>query len=74
MSGTCVESSDLPEGRLIWVSLPEFTVGMIISTGRVVYAPPIAKWARGKDERYVADYFRRRGAQIVPVDTIDRAG
>lgn len=54
--------------RWVWVSLPFATFGLAVEGGRVVDAPPIARWCIGKDERYVADYWRRRGAQFVPLD------
>jgi hypothetical protein len=49
----------------IWVSLPWATFGVAVQGGRVVDAAPIARWAIGKDERAVADYYRRRGARFV---------
>lgn len=48
--------------RCIWVSLPYATFGILASGGRVIDAAPIARWAIGKDESYVADYYRRKGA------------
>jgi len=48
--------------RLIWVSLPYATFGIITREGMVTGAAPIARWTIGKDERYVADYYRRKGA------------
>jgi hypothetical protein len=44
------------------VSLPWATFGLLVEDGVVVHAPPIARWAVGKDERTVADYYRRHGA------------
>jgi hypothetical protein len=49
-------------GKLIHVSLPYATFGLICRNGTVVQAPPIARWAIGKTEAAVADYYRRRGA------------
>jgi hypothetical protein len=46
----------------IWVSLSYATFGIRVERGRVVDAAPIARWAIGKSERFVADYYRRRGA------------
>lgn len=54
--------------RWIWISLPYATFGIAVADGVVVDAPPIAKWALGRDEREVAAYFRRRGARIVALD------
>ena len=49
-------------GRLIWVSLPYATFGLITGGGVVTDAAPVAGWAVGKDERQVAAYYRRKGA------------
>jgi len=54
--------------RWIWISLPHATFGIAVAHGRVVDAAPIARWTIGRDEREIADYFRRRGARIVPLD------
>jgi hypothetical protein len=54
--------------RWIWVSLPHATYGLAVDGGKVVTAAPIGWWAVGKDEQYVADYLRRRGARLVPLD------
>ncbi len=54
--------------RWIWISLSYATFGIAVADGVVVDAPPIAKWALGRDEREVAGYYRRRGAQIRPLD------
>jgi hypothetical protein len=55
-------------GRLIWVSLPYATFGLIVSGGVVADAAPVAGWAVGKDEREVAVFYRRKGAvfRVVP--------
>jgi hypothetical protein len=53
--------------RWIWVSLPQYTCAVVVAGGRVVDAAPIARWAIGRDERFVADWFRRRGAKITPL-------
>lgn len=50
--------------RWIWVSLPYATFGLGIAGGRVVDAAPIARWAIGRDERQVAAYYRKRGAEF----------
>lgn len=49
----------------IWVSLPYATFGIAVHAGRIVDAAPIARWAIGRDETAVADYFRRKGARFV---------
>lgn len=51
--------------RWVWVSLPHATFAVVSRGGRVVDAAPIARWAVGKDERFVADYYRRKGAEFV---------
>lgn len=48
--------------RWVWVSLPYATFGIAVRDGVVVDAAPIARWAIGKSERRVADYYRRKGA------------
>lgn len=53
--------SDLPE-RWIWVSVSYATFALCVRNGRIVEAPPIARWAIGRDERDVADFYRRKGA------------
>lgn len=53
--------------RWIWVSLDYATYGIAVEGGRVVEAPPIAKWMVGKDEHIVADWLRRKGARIIPL-------
>ena len=50
------------------MSLPWATFGLAVEGGRVVNAAPIARWAIGRDEAEVAAYYRRRGAQLVPLD------
>jgi hypothetical protein len=56
-----------PPERWIWVSLPHATFAVVVQGGRVVDAAPIARWAVGKSERQVADYFRRKGARFAPL-------
>jgi hypothetical protein len=53
--------------RWIWVSLSYATFGLGIKDGRVVEAAPIARWAIGKPERQVADFYRRKGAEFAAV-------
>jgi hypothetical protein len=50
--------------RWIWVSLTYATFAIVVRDGRVVDAAPIARWAVGRPERRVADYYRRKGAQF----------
>ena len=62
---------DIEQARWIWVSLPHATFALGTHAGRVVSAAPIARWTVGKDEREVANYFRRRGASFKPVTEPD---
>jgi hypothetical protein len=39
-----------------------------VRDGRVMDAAPIARWTIGKSERYVADYYRRKGARFVKLE------
>lgn len=55
------------DDRWIWVSLPAYTIGIATRAGRIVDAPPIARWTIGRDEHTVAAYFRRRGATLIPL-------
>ena len=50
--------------RLVQVVLPDATFGLAVRDGRVVDAPPIARWAVGKPEGEVAGYYRARGARF----------
>ncbi|WP_188189654.1 hypothetical protein [Nonomuraea sp. SYSU D8015] len=38
------------------------TFAIVVRDGRVVDAAPIARWAVGKPEQRVSDYYRRKGA------------
>jgi hypothetical protein len=49
------------------VSLPYATYGIAVEDGVVAQAPPVAKWMLGKDERYCANWLRRKGATLVPL-------
>jgi len=49
------------------VSLSYATYGIAVQDGKVVDAAPIARWMIGKDERYCADWLRRRGATFIPL-------
>ena len=52
----------MSDRRWIWVSLPYATFALVVESGRIVMAPPIAAWTIGKIEGQVADYYRARGA------------
>lgn len=49
---------------VFWVSLPIYTVGIVVVGDKVIAAPPIAKWTVGKPWQQVERYFRGRGARI----------
>ena len=42
--------------------MPHATFALGCRDGKVVDAPPVARWAIGRSERDVAGYLRRRGA------------
>lgn len=50
-----------------WVSLDYATFGIEITDGIVTDAAPIARWSRGKSERTVLNYYRRKGATVQPL-------
>lgn len=53
----------LPDAdRWIWVSMEHATFAVAVRDGKVVAAPPIARWAVGKDERFAAMCWRELGA------------
>lgn len=61
-----------PDDRWIYISLPGYTGAVVVNADGagvrvVVDAAPVMKWAIGKPERFVADYFRRRHAVIIPL-------
>lgn len=51
----------------LWISLSFATFGIAVRDGRVVDAPPIARWTMNKSEEYVVRYYRKRGATIRPL-------
>lgn len=51
----------------IYVSLPEYTILLVVEDGVVVQAPPIARWTVGKTRMEVILYFMRRKALLYPV-------
>lgn len=55
------------------VELSYATFGLRIEEGRVVEAPPIARWALGRTERQVADYYRHKGARFERLTLGDRS-
>ena len=59
------------EDRLIWVSLPRATFGIVIRDGKVVDGAPYARGRGlrlvGMDERAATEKLRRLGAEFVPL-------
>lgn len=59
------------DDRLIWVSLPRATFGIVVRDGRVVDGAPYARGRGlrlvGMDERAAAEKLRRLGAEFVPL-------
>lgn len=53
--------------RWIWVSLPYATFALASRDGRIVETAPIARWSLGKDESFVADFYRKKGAEFRPL-------
>jgi len=54
---------------LVYISLSYATFGLIASNGRIVDAPPIARWTIGKYAEYVVEYYKHKGANIIwPVE------
>lgn len=51
----------------IYVSLPKYTILLVIEDGVVVEAPPIARWTIGKTRWDILQYFMQRSAVIHPV-------
>lgn len=57
--------------RMIWVSLPRATFGLVIRDGRVVDGAPYARGRGlrlvGMDEQAAAEKLRRMGARFEPL-------
>jgi hypothetical protein len=49
------------EDRLVYVRMPYATYGLIIRNGRVVEAPPIARWMVGRPEHEMAAWITGKG-------------
>jgi len=60
-----------PADRMIWVSLPRATFGIVIRNGKVVDAAPYGRGRGlrlvGMDEQAAAEKLRRLGAEFVPL-------
>ena len=53
--------------QLVYISLPTMTIGLITVGVIVTQAPPIARWAVGKNINYVLNYFLSKNATIIKV-------
>lgn len=53
---------------LVSVKLPYACYGIIIESGRVTHAPPIAHWMIGKPEWEVYEWLKKKGAETCAVD------
>lgn len=47
-----------------WISTERMTGGFHVYRGKVIWSPPIARWATGKRWMKVCRNYRRIGAQI----------
>lgn len=61
----------LVDVRYIWISMPWATFVLGIERGVIHEAPPIARWTIGKNQKVVADYYRKRGAEFVIIGDSD---
>lgn len=48
----------------IKIDLWHTVITLAVEDGSVVWVPPVARWALGKPEQIVADYYRREGARF----------
>jgi hypothetical protein len=54
---------------LVWLSMPAYTVGLVVRGHTVVDCPPIARrWAYRKDWRAVWNDAAKRGARLQWID------
>lgn len=64
-------AASVSDGRLIWVSFPRATFGIVVRDGRVVDGAPYGRGRGlrlvGMDERAAAEKLRRLGAVLVPL-------
>lgn len=72
-----IQETPEPAGdvRWIWVSLPWATFALVAQDGKIVDGPPIAQRVirdLGADERAVAAYYRRRGAEFRPLPPVNQ--
>lgn len=50
---------------MIYISLPYATFLLVVEDNKIVLAPPIAKWAIGKNPETVMNYYESKGAKIL---------
>lgn len=50
---------------MIYVSLPYATFMLVAEEGKIVMAPPIARWSIGRNSEAVMDYYERKNAVIL---------
>ena len=50
--------------------MPHATFALACRDGKIVDAPPIARWAIGRDERDVARYYRSKGAEFADLPEV----
>jgi hypothetical protein len=58
---------ELPGVTWVWVSLPYATYGIQVRDRRVVWAPAVARWMRGKDWIVVQRWLNKREAEWEPL-------
>jgi len=49
---------------IVHVDLPHACFGLVVFDGKVIDAPPIARWTIGKVGQGIVRYYRRKGATI----------
>ncbi len=50
--------------KFIYISLPYMTFALLSNNGIIVKGPPISKWTLNKNEEFVIDYYKKKGAYI----------
>lgn len=49
---------------MIYIDLPYACFALVVENGKVVRAPPIAKWALGRNTEVVVKYYRDKKAKV----------
>jgi hypothetical protein len=65
------QTESFVDGDLVWIDvrLPRLgavTFGLILDGGRVVTAPPVARWTLGRPVEDVKAFYARHRATVVP--------